>query len=234
MRASSLWLIPWLALACAPRLPSTTPLGEGPLARAESQSLAKQAAELEAKAKKESGSGAPDAPPPETPDAPSPETPAPPPPPKTAGETPPPEPAGAKAPAGKKPATAVVYAGEYVGSDTSTYKMEGMERDEKDDKARTRVEGAGPDISVTFIDSGSGKDICTLKAQMTGKTGSFAAGQKCWGSDGPGMTGTLTRGSASFEDKKLVIDADFDIQVGGEGDFKMSGKLHYHFEGTRK
>lgn len=233
MRLPSLWLLPWLALGCAPQLPSTTPLGEGPQVKAESLLREEEDKALEAKAKKAPTAGASEAPPPEAPAPPPPETPAAPPP-KTAGESPKPEPAGSKAPAGKKPATPVVYAGEYVGSDTSTYKMEGMERDEKDDKARTRVEGAGPDISVTFIDSGSGKDICTLKAQMTGKTGSFAAGQKCWGSDGPGMTGTLTRGSASFDDKKLVIDADFDIQVGGEGDFKMSGTLHYHFEGTRK
>ncbi len=230
MRLPLLWLLPWLALACAPQLPSTAPLGDGPQVKAESLLREEQDKALAAKAKK---APAAEAPPPETPAEPPPEAPAAPPP-TAAGETPKPEPAGGKAPPGKKPSAAVVYAGEYVGSDTSTYKMEGMARDEKDDKARTRVEGAGPDISVTFIDSGSGKDICTLKAQMTGKTGSFAAGQKCWGSDGPGMTGTLTRGSAKFEDKKLVIEADFDLQVGGEGDFKMSGTLHYHFEGTRK
>lgn len=232
MRRQLLWLVPWLALACAPALPSATPLGEGPQVQAELAQRAKEEKALAAKAKPGAGAPAPAAPAPE-PVAPPPETPAPPPP-KATAEAPKPEAAGAKTPGGKKPAVVVVYAGEYVGSDTSTYKMAGMERDEKDDKARTRVEGAGPEISVSFIDSGTGKDICTLKAQMSGKTGSFAAGQKCWGSDGPGMTGTLTKGSASFEDKKLVIDADFDIQVGGEGDVKMSGKLHYHFEGTRK
>ena len=128
----------------------------------------------------------------------------------------------------------MVYAGEYIGSDTSTYKMDGMERAENDDKARTRVEGCGPEISVIFVDSGSGKDICSLKAKTVGKTATFSAGQKCWGSDGPGMSGTLTRGTATFEDKKLVVDADFDIQVGGGSEFAMSGSLHYRFEGTRK
>jgi len=218
----------WLAVACAPALPSTTPLGEGPLVKAEAALRAKQDKAKSAEAKKPEAGEAP--PPPVAEAPPPPKAPEPPPPaPNAEGKKP--EPAG-KTPAGKKPAVAVIYAGEYIGSDTSSYKMGGMDRDEKDDKARTRVEGSGPDISVIFIDSGSGKDICTLKAQMTGKTGSFAAGQKCWG-DGPGMSGTLTRGTASFDDKKLVVDADFDLEV-GQGDMKMSGKLKYHFEGTRK
>ncbi len=142
-----------------------------------------------------------------------------------------PTPSGKPTP-GKKPSVVVVYAGEYVGSDTSLYNMSGVERSEKDDKARTRVDGSGPDISVTFIDSGSGKDICTLKAKAQGKTATFTAGQKCWANE-PVMSGSLTKGTASFDDKKLSIDADFDLQV-SEGDTKMSGVLHYHFEGTRK
>lgn len=226
-------VLPWLALACAPRLPSTTPLGEGPLAKAEASAKAKAEKAREAKAQGGGEAAKAEAPAPEAP-PPAPESPAAPPPPAAKAEAAKPEPAAGKPAAGKKPAVVVVYAGEYTGSDSSTYKMGGTERTEKDDKARTRVEGAGPEISVTFVDSGNGKDICTLKAQMNGKTGSFAAGQKCWGSDGPGMSGTLTRGSVTFEDKKLVVDADFDIQIGGEGDFKMSGQLHYRFEGVRK
>ena len=228
MRKLSLWLVPCLALACAAQLPSATPLGEGPLAKAEALAAAKAETARDAKAKgapKPTGAPRPDAPPP--PAAPTP------PPPSATAEAPKP---GAPAPKGPgaKPAVVVVYAGEYVGSDTSTYKMAGTERSEKDDKARTRVDGTGGEIAVSFIDSGTGKDICTLKAKTNGKTASFSAGQKCWGNDGPGMTGTLTQGTATFEDKKLTIDADFDIQVGGGSEFSMSGKLHYHFEGTRK
>lgn len=227
-----LWLIPWLALACAPALPSTTPLGEGPMVKSEQALVAKEDKARAAKAKTASAPGAQTPAEPAAPPSAPPEEPAAPPPDKPVAEAPKPEPAGAKPQPGKKPGAVVVYAGEYVGSDTSTYKLDGRENAEKDDKARTKVDGTGPDINVTFIDSGSGKDICTLKAKMNGKTGSFAAGQKCWG-DGPGMSGTLTKGTIAFDDKKLTIDANFDIQV-GEGNFRMSGQLHYHFEGTRK
>ncbi|MBI3206512.1 MAG: hypothetical protein HYZ29_33555 [Myxococcales bacterium] len=227
MRKLSLWLVPWLALACAAQLPSATPLGEGPLAKAEALAAAKALAAREAKAKGKPGP--PVTPPPPAPVAPPPVAP----PPSATAEAPKPGAPAPKSP-GAKPTAVVVYAGEYVGSDTSVYKMAGTERSEKDDKARTRVDGSGAEIAVSFIDSGTGKDICTLKAKTNGKTASFTAGQKCWGNDGPGMTGTLTQGTATFEDKKLTIDADFDIEVGGGESFSMSGKLHYHFEGARK
>ncbi|MBK7586421.1 MAG: hypothetical protein IPI67_40310 [Myxococcales bacterium] len=228
MRRLWFWLAPWLLFACAPALPSETPLGEGPLAKAEHAAREKSEQANLAKADSRSAEVEPSAAAESPPDT---ETPPPPPTAAPTAEAPPV--AGEKPQPGKKPTLVVVYAGEYVGSDTSTYKFSGAERSEKDDKAKTRVSGAGPEISVTFIDSGNGSDICTLKAQMTGKTGSFAAGQKCWGTDGPG-TGTLTRGSAQFDDKKLIIDADFQLQMGGEGDANVSGQLHYRFEGTRK
>jgi hypothetical protein len=143
------------------------------------------------------------------------------------------EPGAEKKPAGRTSGGAVIYAGEYVGSDTSSYDLGGVKREDKDDKAKTRVDGAGPEVAVTFVDSGNGKDICTLKARMKGKSGTFAAGQKCWANDAGGMSGKLTAGSLTFDDKKLVIDADFDIEIGG-GEQQLSGSLHYHFEGTRK
>jgi hypothetical protein len=219
-----------LLVGCAPALPSETPLGEGPLAKKEAEARAK--AETDAAAKQQPATVSTELAATEPPPA----IDAPPPPPGAEPEPPPqPDAAGKKEPGnkepGKKPGAVVVYAGEYIGSDTSTYKMEGNERTEKDDKARTRVEGSGPEISVTFIDSNTGKDICTIKGKTNGKNVSFAAGQKCWG-DGPGMSGTLTSGSAKFEDKKLTIDMDFDL-VMGEGQFRMTGQLHYHFEGTR-
>ena len=48
------------------------------------------------------------------------------------------------------------------------------------------------------------------------------------------MCGPLPRGTATCEDKKLVVDADFEFQVGGGTEAAMSGSLHYRFEGTRK
>lgn len=228
MRSS--WLAALVLVACATPLPSAEPLGEGPLAKAEAKERARAEAEGDAGsvvAQKPSGKPKPAEPKPD----------AAPPPTAVASATAPTDagtPPAAKD-AGAAPAPATDLAGEYVGSDVSRYKLGGMERDEKDDKARTRVAVPAPgEVAFTFLDSGTGKEICTLKATLAGKTATLTAGQKCWGTDDASMSGTLTKGSATFKDKSLVLDADFDLAVGGGGGFAMTGTLGYHFEGTRK
>jgi hypothetical protein len=216
--------------SCAPVLPSTTPLGEGPLAKAEAQAREKAERDAEASNRRDVASAS---------EKPSGHSPAATPP--SAGKTPAPkpetpkkpEPPAAKPDADKKPAPAsnVVYAGEYVGSDVTETKIMGQESSQKDDKARTRVDVAkNGELDVTFIDSSNGQDICTLHAKPDGKKATFAPGQKCWAEGDAG--GTLTSGHCEFSDKKLIVEADFDI-VGPEGS-GMSGSIHYRFEGTRK
>lgn len=228
MRSS--WLAALWVIACAAPLPSAEPLGEGPLAKAEAKERAKAEAQGDAGAKIAAAEPKEKPKPPESkPDAA--------PPPTALASAAPPGDAGAQpasTDAGAAAAPAVELAGEYVGSDVSKYKLGGMDREEKDDKARTRVTApAAGEVAFTFLDSGTGKDICTLKATLSGKTATLSAGQKCWGTDDASMSGTLTKGTATFKDKSLVLDADFDLSV-GSGGFQMSGTLGYHFEGTKK
>jgi hypothetical protein len=228
-----LWLsaIAVVGLACSTSLPSREPLGEGPLAKAEAVERAKAEAEAEARAASSSGSTLPDAgkapKAPKTPSGPSP-TP-------TAVASAEGAEAGADAGAAGADAAAPTppvldIAGEYVGSDISTISVAGQNQEQKDDKARTRVEVPGPgEVNFTFVASNTGTDICTLKAKLVGKTATLTPGQSCWTDDGGGTDGTLTRGTATFTDKRLVIDADFDLSLSGG----MSGSLVYHFDGTK-
>jgi hypothetical protein len=222
-----------LAFGCAPALPSAMPLGEGPLAKAET--AAREKAEQDADAKKKhdvattASAKSAAAPAPSAPPAPTA---------KPAADKPePPKPETAeKADSGKAPAGAkIVYAGEYVGSDVTQTKMMGHEDSQKDDKARTRVDVASNgELDVTFIDSSNGKDICTLHAKPNGKKATFAPGQKCWGNDAGEGGGTLTKGFAEFQDKTLIVETDFDLEIPGPDDASLSGTIHYRFEGTRK
>jgi len=227
-----LWLsvIAAVGLACSTPLPSKEPLGEGPLAKAEAVERAKAEAEAEARGSAQASASA-------SASAKAPQKKVPPPAPSAVAQSTEAD-AGSEAgtgataaDAGASAAAAVDVAGEYVGSDVSTISVGGQDQEQKDDKARTRVEVPGPgEVSFTFVASNTGTDICTLKAKLVGKTATLTPGQDCWSDDGGGTTGTLTRGTASFSDKRLVIDADFDLSLPGG----VSGSLVYHFDGTKK
>ncbi len=226
----------WLLLfaSCGAPLPSTTPLGEGPLVAVEAKRRAKEEEALRDK-RASSDAGARPASSSE----------------KSASATPPPagEPdaAAAEADGGTQPSTAdagsskpatgpLVLAGLYVGHDESIFRLSGMpERNEKDPNAKTRVVDK-PDGSLDLIaiDSSNGKDICTLHATPNGKdrkSFTVTAGQHCFES-GAGMSATLTKGSAKLDSGKLTLDLFFDLEVGNQ-DFQLSGTLEYHFEGDK-
>lgn len=238
-RLAALLLATLLAAACAPALPSEKPLGVGPLALAEAGRLEKLEAEREARKKSARGAAQSDAPPPARPSAKR-ETPGDDEPKKTDAEEPKNEP-GDKAEAGKKPdkaAAALKWAGLYVGSDTSVFKLPGVpERPQPDPNAKTRVEDkADGSVDLIAIDSSNGKDICTLNATPKGKDRKvfdITRGQKCFEGDDGAMSGTITKGTARFDGKKLVIDMSLDIEAGPE-EMRMKGKLEYHFEGTKQ
>jgi hypothetical protein len=227
MRAASVTLCLVLGVACATNLPTTTPLGEGPMVAAEAK-LAKMSADGGKPEAATVASAEPEAPP----EAPPPSEPEPPP------------IADASAPvvvttdAGGKPgksdagaaASGITYAGEYIGSDDTKTKVAGAERNEHDDKAKTRVEvRPNGELAFTFVSSSDGTDICTLIATAKGKDATFAAGQPCWAGGGSNASGKLTKGSAKFDGKKLTIDMEFDLQIG-----PVSGTLVYRFVGNRK
>jgi hypothetical protein len=209
-----------LGVACAVNLPTETPLGEGPLVAAEAK-LAKMPPDSGKPDVVQSG---PEDKPPETPEAPTPPV-------ASEIDASVSEPVAA-ADAGTKPgrgdagssAAAIIYAGEYLGSDDTNTKIAGQEQNEHDDKAKTRVEvRPSGELAFTFVSSSDGTDICTLTATAKGKDATFKAGQACWATGGGGG-GKLTKGTALFDGKKVSIDMAFDLRIG-----PATGTLTYRF-----
>jgi hypothetical protein len=125
------------------------------------------------------------------------------------------------------------WAGEYVGSDLTTTRFEGMpERVQPDDKARTRVEEPKPgQIVLVVVDSSNGNPLCTLNADATGTTATIHADQSCFGSEG--MSATVVDGDAKLEGDRLVFDVQVAVEVDA-GDVSMEGEIAYHFDGKRR
>jgi hypothetical protein len=154
---------------------------------------------------------------------------------------PPPDAAVAEKPAatdaGAAPASdagsAAKWAGEYVGSDLTTTRFEGMpERVQPDDKARTRVEEPKPgQVVLIVVDSSNGSPLCSLNADATGSTATIHADQSCFGSEG--MTATVVEGQAKLEGDRLVFDVQITVEVDA-GDVSMDGEIAYHFDGKRR
>lgn len=227
MRRFVLWSLA-LAAACSSSLPSAEPLGSGPLAELG------DAAPIAKSGPASSADGA--APVPESPPPPSEEpvvaavTDAGPAPDAATPATPSASDGGASAPA----ATASV-AGEYVGWDTTTYKVPNLpEAPQKDTNARTRVvKGAGDAIEIVIVNSANGQDLCTLKGKLKAGNVTLDKGQRCFEEGGGMMTATLRKGTGKFSGKQLVLDMEFDLEI-DTGQDRMKGDIIYHFEGTRK
>lgn len=217
-----------LAASCTPGLPSTTPLGRGPLAQSTVEEPAPPPAAPSAKSS--AGNGKPDAS--LAPDAGAASTPE----------------GGAKAPegggsadagaqeAGAPGKQAVVYAGHYVGEDTTTFSLPNLpQRTEKDPNAKLDVaDQGGGSLEFSLIDSKSGKVICKLQGTATGNTVKLGSGQHCFDKDSKGaMTATVDSGSATFKSAQIVFDLHLDLEINAAGQ-QMNGDLDYHFEGTRK
>jgi hypothetical protein len=131
--------------------------------------------------------------------------------------------------------------GEYRGDDVSAYHLEGMpDRTEKDPNARINVRREkDKDLAFVLVDSSNGKDICTLTGTITdtpdGQKTTLAAGQACFeqDSDVASATATVTRGTATFDKTRLVLDMTlaFELRLGDE---EHAGTLDYHFDGTKR
>ncbi len=229
-----------IAQSCAGPLPSTAPLGLGPLAKAEAVEREKREAEREAALA--SGDAGADAAGPKAPGAAS----------GTASGAGGADPgagsdagaatAAAAAEAGtdtsdKAPAAKAVFAGVYVGEDTSLFKLSGLpDRSEADSNAKTRVEDrADGNVNIIPVDSSNGKDICTLEAVVKDKTKKLfeiKRGQSCFEPEQGGMSGTIRKGSAKFDGDKLTFDVVLALEINTPST-QLTGTLEYHFEGTR-
>jgi hypothetical protein len=217
-----------LLAACSSSLPSAEPLGSGPLAERGDAAVAKAS----------SDAAAPDA---GTAIAEAPSAPSQPPVAATSEDLP----ADAAAPsveatddpkedASGKPAPVAAVDGEYVGWDTTTYRLPNApEVPQRDPNARTRVvKAAGDGIELVIINSANGQDLCKLKGKLKGSDVTLDKGQRCF-EEGGSVTATLRKGSAKFAGKQLVLDAEFDLEI-DTGEERMRGTIVYHFEGDRK
>jgi len=211
------------AQACATGLPSETPLGSGPLARADAAAVSSESLAVPDAGALEAGAALAAA---------KPEPPVPP-------ES---ERADAGAASVKLTADAgavaadsrAQFAGTYAGKDRAVIRMSGKpDQTEDDPKARISVAEQGSDaIAITLINTSDGKPICTLNARREGDRAEVAPGQSCFGG-GPGASSMVKRGSATLAGKRLTVDLliEMRLSVGGKD---AAGSIDYHFEGTRE
>jgi hypothetical protein len=133
---------------------------------------------------------------------------------------------------------AVVWAGEYYGSDRLVRHFDGEADDvELDDKAHTRVEQTSTAaLVISIVNSATGETICALHATVQGTTAALDAGQPCFGDDG--SNATVTDGNARASGDRLTLDFDGKVvENGGDGDDDddtIEFHLDYHFDGRRR
>jgi hypothetical protein len=130
---------------------------------------------------------------------------------------------------------AVVWAGEYYGSDKLVRHFEGDSDDvELDDKAHTRVEEPSPGtLLISIVNSATGETICALKATAKGGEATVNDGQSCFSEEG--ATASLSSGRASITGDRLVLDfaGKVEAEADEDGDTIEFG-LEYHFDGRRR
>lgn len=213
-----------LGLGCAPS-PSTVPLGLGPLAVAE-----KRARDAEASAaahQKPKASAAP----PSVARAPAAKLPA-------AESEPVDESADEEdpSPPSAGEGSSVVFEGLFAGSDVAIYRLTGFpEREERDDKAKIRIEKAsGDNVGIILINSADGSDLCELVARVEGNAALIESAQPCFsdGSEGS-LEAELTSGRAVLDGDRLKMDAEGTLSV-SLPDQDLDGQLTYTFEGKRQ
>jgi hypothetical protein len=127
--------------------------------------------------------------------------------------------------------------GDYRGDDVSSYRLSGLpDKTDKDPNARVNVRKTGDKkLDFALVDSSNGKDICTLAGTLEGRTATITVGQSCFEQDtaAASATATVTRGTATFENTRLVLDLTLDFEL-LLGDDEHAGTLEYHFDGARR
>jgi hypothetical protein len=127
-------------------------------------------------------------------------------------------------------------AGVYDGSDETRYVLDGApERTEKDPNARTRVDFAEHAVSFTLVDSSNGNDICTLRGVEGPAAVTIEPEQECFSQQSVAMStkGVVKKGTATFAGSKLTLSLELDFELHAS-DQALSGKVHYRFEGQRQ
>lgn len=133
-------------------------------------------------------------------------------------------------------ASNVAFEGLYAGDDVAIYRLTGFpEREERDDKAKIRIEKAsGDNVGIILINSADGSDLCELVARVEGNAALIESAQPCFsdGSEGS-LEAELTSGRAVLDGDRLKMDAEGTLSV-SLPDQDLDGQLTYTFEGKRQ
>ncbi len=217
-----------IGVACGPSLPSSEPLGSGPLAEPEPVREEHTATRADAGASEvdEADAGARE---PVARDAEVDASPAQ----DTGEDTDASTTVGSDAADGSAEASVVDFEGEYRGSDISVIQMDGLpDRTERDPNARTRVEQPATDrIEITLINSANGDPLCTVEARVSGSRAEVHPDQSCF-DEGSTLTGSVSSGHAQLDGDRLTLDLDvaLELTIGTE---TRNGRIDYHFDGKR-
>lgn len=210
-----------LWLGCGPS-PSTVPLGLGPLALAERTRDAEAAAAAQKKKPKASAA--------------RPRVAQAPPPGKPAAESDSDDADGDEEPSAAGGASGVAFEGLFAGDDVAIFRLTGFpEREERDDKAKIRIEKAsGDNVGIVLINSADGSDLCELVARVEGNAALIESAQPCFsdGSEGS-LEAELTSGRAVLDGDRLKMNAEGTLSV-SLPDQDLDGQLTYSFEGKRQ
>jgi hypothetical protein len=212
-------------VACATELPSTTPLGRGPLAAKPSPKAARRGAGVQTTASSSS----------EAPTSAS----------QAVAETPTSD-AGsdeqvalASADAGKTvndagaPIAADTFVGEYRGRDSATWRFPNLpERTDDDPNARLSVaKRSATVLTFTPYYTESGKPVCTLEGTFEGANVKLRPGQSCF-EEGP-MRTNVQSGTATLSGKQLVLEVVLKVTLEAGGQV-TEGELRFRFDGARR
>jgi hypothetical protein len=224
--------------ACASQLPSETPLGIGPLARARPPSepsgspvtMPGTATPTRIESDEDDGDGDEDttkgvssAGPAEKPDAGIGST-------ADGGAAPAPSGTPSSAPATGTPD----FVGEYAGRDRSVFRLNGTEmRREDDPKALMSVKKSGSGLAFVIVASNTGDPLCTLTATQKGDTATLNTGQTCQEPRSPFAPGKVSSGQAKLQGKTLLLDITFEATLDLDGE-KHNVVIEYHFDGPRR
>ena len=225
------------AVACSAQLPSETPLGIGPLARARPPepsgapvSLPGAGPQMQFEDDEEDSTNETESPISSTADRDKKDNAA------DAGvasadAAPTPSPG---APPSGAPTAVLDFTGEYSGKDVSTFRIDGIgDQKEEDPKAKLSVKKSGDSLTIVVVASNTGDPLCTLKAEQKGDTATLAAGQECVEPQSPFARGKLTRGQAKLQGKQITLDMSFEVKL-DTGGRQLTGGIEYHFEGTKR
>jgi len=228
MRLPVTWLLVLLG-ACTPALPSTEPLGRGPLAEQQEEDELPDRPRANASGAEAKDGGTDVGADADLADAAEP----------TDGEAADAGDAGdaGDGAGGEGPgdAGAASFVGEYVGTDVTTFRWEG-EPEEKspDPKARVRIESTSDtEVTIIVIYTPTGTPFCSLSATVSGNRAEVAPDQTCPDSElNLGFSAVVTSGKATLDGDRLVLEVEGDAELPAGNDTRV-GDFEYRFEGTR-